>query len=46
MNPLITTILLLCIVTGLSILAIIAQIKKDKLFNENHSLSKDNKSNN
>jgi len=40
------TITLLGIVIGLTILAIITQIKKDKLFKENHSLSEDNKSNN
>ena len=40
------TITLLCIVIGLTILSIIAQIKKDQLFKENHSLFEDNKSNN
>lgn len=46
MKPLIITIILLCIVIGLNILAIIAQIKKDKFIKENYSLSKDNKPNN
>ena len=45
MNPIITTIVLLFIVIGLTILAIKAQIKKDKLFKQNYSLSEDNKLN-
>lgn len=46
MKILIITIALLCIVVGLTILGIIAQIKKDEFLKENYSLSEDNKKDN